>query len=254
MGDLRVSFDGRASTVPIDQSLGFGRTNLDRNGSVGWGYEGRFLELGSDPSIHRLWGEVVWRHELWCVRALGHRNPLVIVLPATPPIELRAHTDDERRDGAPPELLAIAQPTFKVQCQVGGRSFELSCRSEASTWDRRPMQLSGADTLDIGSHVAETITEAEYRVLRAMARDYIDRSASSDTLPRSLTYVRIRHELDLQTERQAISAVERLVRRFRDGGLLSPSVGASEQRDAVCELAVRHGVIERLDQKYGVRL
>jgi len=254
MGDLRVNFEGRASTIPTGESLGFGRTNLDRGGTVGWGYDGRFLELGSDPSIHRVWGELVWRHELWCVRALGRSNPLTVLLPASPPIELRAHTDDERRDGAPPELLAVAQPCFNVRCSVGDRSFELSCSSEPSRWDRVPTELSGASTIEIGTQVAETITEAEYRVLRVMAREFIDGRRSPGSAPRSLAYSRIRLALDLQTERQAISAVERLVRRFRDGGLLAASVGAAEQRDAVCELAVRHGVIDRLDRKYAVRL
>lgn len=252
MGDLRVCFEGRSSSIRVEESLGFGRTNLDRGGSVGWGYEGRFLELGPDPSIHRVWGEFVWRHELWCVRALGNRHPLTVVLPASPSIELRAHTDDERRDGAPPELLAIAQPTFTVHCAVGERSFELSCSADASRWERQSTELSGESTIEVGAQVAETITEAEYRVLRAMAREFIE-GPRNGSAPRSLTYSRIRLALDLQTDRQAISAVERLVRRFRDGGLLPATVGSAEQRDAVCALAVRNGVIERLDRKYAVR-
>lgn len=253
MGDLRVAYDGRAASIRADESLGFGRTNIERGGSVGWGYEGRFIELGPDPAIHRVWGEIVWHHDLWCVRALGRRNPLSVVLPGAPPIELRAHTDDERRDGAPPELLAVTQPRFRVRCSVGAHSFELACSSEVSRWDRPTRGLSGNATIDVGAGVSETITEAEYRVLRTLAREFIDGPSSPESPPRSLSYARVRHALDLQTERQAISAVERLVRRFRDGGLLSPSVGAAEQRDAICDLGVRHGVIDRLDAKYGAR-
>ncbi len=95
------------------------------------------------------------------------------------------------------------------------------------------------------------MTEREFQVLAAMASEFRNTGPRGSSTPQVLSYSRVRRRLDLETERQVVSAVERLVRKFREAGLVPATTPAEMQRHRVCEAAVFHGVIDALEHRYG---
>ena len=255
--ELRVSFDGRRLDLRIEESLGFGRTNLEPGGQVGWGFDGRFLELGEGEHIHRIWGCILWRQGFWCVKALGSVHPVRIELAGGSTVELPPWTSEAQTTGVEPELLAISGGRFRIVLEAGSFTCEIDCDWTPSAQPEEVRVKHGQPTVLLGQSDVDTMSHAEVSVLWVMAREFRERAdgdpaaISRGRPPRALEYSRIRRALGLSSERQATSAVERIVRRFREAHLLAPTLASSEQRDKVCELAVIHQVLDRLVTKYG---
>lgn len=243
-------------TLAENERLGFGRANLGRGG-VGWGYPGRFLELSAEPHIHRRWGEIVRSGDMWCVRNLGTRWPIEVLLPHRGTVSLTPWLDRERALGAAPDSLGISHRSFSIVLQASPSRFELQCEVTGADDESNPGQATGgAPTAGMASEVADSITENEFAVLWAMSKQY--REAAVGTLqpgvsPEPLTYYRVRRMLALSSDRQATAATERLIKRFRDACLLE-HVDPAEQRGAMCSIAVHQGVLAQLEAKYGLPL
>jgi len=242
--------------VPQTESLAFGRTNIERDGLAGWGYEGRFLGLATDGFLHRVWGDFVCKDSMWRVRNLGALWPIRIVLPSGAPVDVMPWLERERRLGSPPDLLGISQGNFEVDLTCGPGHYQLRCVVEGSNdgiEKTLPSQVAGVPTRGLGQEAAESITENEFAVLWAMTKEYreaVDNRVEGRSAPAPLSYLRIRRILGLTSERQATAATERLVRRFREASLLD-RVEAENQREAMCLIAVNQGVLSMLTAKYG---
>lgn len=229
-----------------DQRLGFGRVNAEPGGSKGWGYDGRFLELGPETYIHRIWGDLVWQQGLWHVRSLGSRHPLVVAPEGHRAIELPARDPDGE-----PHQFAVTQRSFEVVAVVGSATFRLECSATDATavGDPSPVAGSGSATVTFGDELASNITATEFRVLWVMAREY--RAVPRRTEPQPLSYSRICRVLGLTTEKQASGAVERMMGRFRELGLVPVELETSQQRDWLCRESVRHGALDSLCLRHG---
>ena len=96
--------------------------------------------------------------------------------------------------------------------------------------------------------MADRVTATEFPVLWTMAKEY--RALPPMATPQPLSYARICRALDL-TEKQAISAVNRAVTRFRAAQLMPDTVTASGQRDWLCRQLVAHEVFDELARRFG---
>lgn len=247
VGELQVRALEQRLVLDEGERLGFGRVNPDAGGTKGWGYDGRFLELGEDGFIHRIWGELVHQHGLWHVRSLGSRHPVLVEPEGQRPIELPA-----RIDGAAPHEFAVTQTRFAVVLAVAAQSFRLECATGGATPadpgpDQRP--VGGGATVLFGDELAANITETEFRVLWVMSREY--RAVPPPAEPSPLSYSRICRALELATEKQAVGAVERMMRRIRNAGLVPPDLATERQRDWLCRQAVAHDAFPTLIERYG---
>ena len=108
--------------------------------------------------------------------------------------------------------------------------------------------MAGSETISLGDELAAGITATEFRVLWVMAREY--RPPSPTTEPAPLSYARICRVLGL-SDKQAISAVERIMKRFRASGAVPAGLPASQQRDWMCRQVVTHGVLDALCDRHG---
>ncbi len=245
MGELQVRAMGQR--IVLDEvegaRLGFGRVNLEPGAVKGWGYDGRFVELSADPLIHRLWGEIAWEGGLWRVRSLGTRDPVVVEPRAHRAIELAPSTIDEA-----PQEFAVTQASFDVLLNVAASSFRLECRRTADADVVAARRASsGSDTVTLREELADCVTPTEFSVLWVMAREYRDASGG---VAEPLSYARIRRELQL-SDKQAVGAVERVVRRVRTAGLVPVDLGSDQQRDWLCRQLVAHGVFDELADRHG---
>lgn len=250
MGSLIVRFNDQRLTLDTDQTLGFGRTVMAPTDRRGWGYPGRFLELDADPLLHRVWGDLVWRHELWCVRSLGARDRVGVQLPGKDVIELEPLRPEDAAEGTEPDLLAVADPEFDVLLANGARTFRIRCEWAGVDADSAPTPLSGPATGSLGSALASSMTEVEYQILWVMAREYRHGTADGRP-PEPLEYSRIARSLGHSSRRPANAAMERLVRRFRTLGLLPDDVEPDAQRQWMCRQAVDHDAFGHLASRYG---
>lgn len=225
------------------ETLGIGRVNAEPGGSKGWGYQGRFLELGDQSYLHRIWAELIWNQGLWRVRSLGTRHPVVVVPADFRPIEL----PPVGPHGTPHEF-AVTQQEFRIVLSVAADTYEIECSSPTEVTvlpiDR---PLSGRATLSLGDELAAGVTATELRVLWVLARDYRSPAVSD---PSPLLYSRICRALAL-SEKQVVGAVERVVRRLRAANVMPASVTPSQQRDWVCREFVTHGAFEVLCDRHG---
>lgn len=244
MGELEVrSGDGRI-VLSSGERLGFGRRNTDPATARGWGYDGRFLELSPHAHVHRIWGELVCEGGRWTVRSLGSIHPVVVVPEGQRPIEL-----GPLRPGAQPSAYAATQPRFDVVLSVGAESFELRCSVKgAAAPPARGRAAAGSDTMTLGLEMADCITPTECAVLWEMCQEF--RSDPPPADPQPVSYSRIMRSLGL-TERQAVSAVARVVQRFRDRDLMPPEVPSTEQRAWLCRQLVTHRVFDELERRHG---
>lgn len=244
--DLEVRANETRLTLSNRERLGFGRVNTEPDGSKGWGYEGRFLELGPQAFIHRVWGDIVSKHGLWHVRSLGERHPVTVVPKGYRPIELPA-----LGTGKVPHEFAVTRSPFTVVLAVGTSSFRIECTSTSDDITvEEPRELRGPTTAALGGELARAITATEFLVLWVMSREY--RSDPPEASPSPLSYTRIRRALQLNSDRQAIAAVERLVKRFRIAGLLPDGLATELQRDWICRQAVAHDLLQLLSDRHGV--
>jgi hypothetical protein len=244
MGELRVRFSGNTVVLAEDDSLGFGRSVVSPSASKGWGYGGRFLELGPSPHLHRIWGEIVWRDHRWIVRSLGDRDPITVVVTGRPRVELPARREGAEAaehpltDGSAALVLSSVQSSFVIECAT-------SDGTPAPTFS---MPSEGDRTTTLGGLLADSIGEQEFRVLWAMSREY--RSGEVND-PQPLSYPRVVLALGLRTEKQASRSVERLKERFVAAGLFPVDVTSERQRDWMCRFAVRHQLLDRLVERFG---
>ena len=235
--------DGRSLRLAEGEALGIGRVNTEPGGSKGWGYEGRFLELGDQTYVHRIWAELIWQQGLWRVRSLGSSNPVVVIPRDFRPIEL----PPVRPHSAPHEF-AVTQQAFRVVLSVRSDTYELECSTpDEVTLPPVERALSGRATMSLGDELAEGITATELRVLWVMARDYRTPGVGE---PAPLSYARICHALGL-SEKQAVSAVERVVKRLRAAGVVPVELPAAQQRDWLCRQLVAHGGFDVLCDRHG---
>ena len=244
MVGLVVRFARQRIEVGEGESVGFGRTCTDPSLPKGWGYRGRFIELGPETHLHRIWGEISPRKGLWFVRALGARHPVTVDVPGRGSVELPACGP-----GCPPAEFAVTSDQFGVVLGVGNAEYRLECSSAPPPAPPPPRIEQGSATSTLGEELAAAITELEFQVLWVMSRDY--REVAAGRPPAPLTYARITRILGLQSERQAVAAVERLTRKFREVGLLPSAVDAGRQRDWICRQAVAHGIVDLLATRFG---
>lgn len=247
MGDLQVRSGEHLLTLRESECVGFGRTNVEPGGSKGWGYEGRFLELGNENYIHRIWGEVRWKQGLWHVRSLGSRHPVIVAPAKFRPIEL-----PPIRDGGAPHEFAVTQQDFAVVLPVAAHRYTIDCSSTTEAeLPAEPAPMLGSATISLGDELAAGITATEFRVLWVMAREYRSPTGSVDPAP--LSYARICRTLEL-SDKQAISAVERIMKRLRAAGVVPADLPAAQQRDWVCRQVITHGVLDSLCDRHGTPL
>ncbi|MHB1138438.1 MAG: hypothetical protein ACYC2O_05725 [Microthrixaceae bacterium] len=246
MGELLVRSGEQRVRLMEGESLGFGRVNTEPGGSKGWGYEGRFLELGEQSYVHRIWAELLWNQGLWRVRSLGARHPVVVVPANFRPVEL-----PPLRPGSPPHEFAVTQQEFRIVLSVAADTYELECASPTEvTLPPAERALSGRATVSLGDELAAGITATELRVLWVLAREY--RTPEEDgAVPAPLSYARICRALGL-SEKQAVSAVERVVKRLRSAQVMLDTVPAAQQRDWLCRQLVVHGGFEVLCDRHGI--
>ena len=83
---------------------------------------------------------------------------------------------------------------------------------------------AGPDTVTLGLEMADCVTATEFAVLWEMSREFRSDPPAAD--PQPLSYSRIMRSLGL-TERQAVSAVARVVQRFRARELMPDEVPAT---------------------------
>lgn len=252
MGELIVRCNGRRTDLLPSQTLGIGRAATKPGEPTGWGYGGRFLELGPDPTMHRIWAELAFRHGLWCIRSLGSRDRVGIKLPGKDVIELDPRRPEDAAQGVPADVFAVNAGRFEVLFACGARSYVLDCEQHApeAVADTAPAPSIGADTASLGGQLASSTTETEYKVLWAMSRDY-RLGAPSGGPPEPLGYARVARLLGHGSQLPAKKAVERLVRRWRTSGLLPEEIGAEAQRDWLCRMAVFHRAFDELRRTYG---
>lgn len=244
MGELEVRYRAGRLVLSVGDRLGFGRCNTDPGTPRGWGYDGRFIELSTDSHLHRIWGEIVSEGGLWTVRALGTIHPVVVVPDGQRPIELAP-----LRDGGEPSAYAATRSRFDVVLSVGSESYELRCAVVGAAATTPPGQAAaGPDTVTLGLEMADCITATEFAVLWEMSREF--RSDPPAAAPAPLSYSRIMRSLGL-TERQAVSAVARVVQRFRAQELMPDEVTATEQRSWLCRQLVAHRVFDELARRHG---
>ena len=247
VGELQIRSGDRRMTLRESERLGFGRTNLEPGGSKGWGYDGRFLEFGDHDYIHRIWGELVWKLGLWHVRSLGSRHPVTVV-----PAEFRPIDLPPLRNGCSPHEFAVTQQDFTIVVAVAADSYSIDCSSTTEAeLPADPVPMIGNETISLGDELAAGITATEFRVLWVMAREYRTPQFSIDPAP--LSYARICRALDV-SDKQAISAVERITKRFRGSGAMPADLPAAQQRDWVCRQVVTHGVLDALCDRHGTPL
>jgi len=250
MNDLSVTYRERITVRP-EEGVAFGRAATTPGATKGWDYDGRFIELGDDPNMHRIWGEIVWRQGLWCVRSLGTRDGLAVQLASGTPIPLGARKRDAGGAWSKPEVLAIAESRFDVLLANGVERYRLSCQWDGLDDDGPDPDLPGQATRSTGEQLAPSITELGYRVLWHMSREY-RLGPPEDRPPQPLSYARVNRALGAAKDsRQAEKTVERLVIRLREAGFLPDSVLSHEQRDWMCRLAVDHGLLQHLEARYG---
>lgn len=247
VGELEIRFEAHRLTLRESEQLGFGRVNLEPGGSKGWGYDGRFLELGDENYIHRIWGELTWKLGLWHVRSLGSRHAVTVAPANFRPIEL-----PPLRNGAAPHEFAVTQQDFAIVVSVAADSYTIHCSSTTdAVLPVDPTPMIGNETISLGDELATGITATEFRVLWVMAREY--RTPNSTVDPAPLSYARICRALEL-SDKAAISAVERIMKRFRASGSVPPDLPAAQQRDWVCRQVVTHGVLDALCDRHGTPL
>lgn len=244
VSELQVRDATSSIVLSKGESLGFGRTAATGSSPKGWGYDGRFLEIGAASHLHRIWGEILWRRDVWVVRSLGERDAIVVVAPGPVRVEL----PPRRVDSAPAEY-AMADGSAILMLSAGGSNFSIGC----STLRRPdlpvvPGPTAGEKTTTLGQMLAGSIGRQEYRVLWVMAREYRDHRSAE---PTPLSYARVVRALDLKTEKQAKAAIERLKARFRVACLLPAEVPPDRQRDWMCRFAVQHRLFEHLAERYG---
>lgn len=244
MAGLVLRFARQRIEVGEGESVGFGRTCTDPGLPKGWGYQGRFIELGAESHIHRIWGEIAQRNGLWFVRALGTRHPVTVDVPGRGSVELPACVP-----GEPPAEFAVANDHFSVVLSVGTSEYRLECSSAPPPAPPPPLVEQGSATSTLGDELAASITELEFGVLWAMSREY--REPVPGRSPAPLTYARIIRMLGLHSERQAVAAVERLTRKFRCVGLLPAGLDPARQREWICRQAVAHGIVDLLVARFG---
>ncbi|CAN5637860.1 hypothetical protein BH10ACT3_BH10ACT3_07940 [soil metagenome] len=245
MSELSIRSGEHRLTLAESERLGFGRVNVEPGGSKGWGYDGRFLELGPQTYIHRIWGELVWKQGLWHVRSLATRHPVIVVPADFRPIEL-----PPMRAGGSPHEFAVTQQDFAIILSVAADSFRIDCSStaEAELASDELSPMAGSVTMALCDELAAGITATEFRVLWVMSREYRSPATSADASP--LSYSRICRALDL-SDKQAISAVERIMKRMRAAGVVPPGLPATQQRDWMCRQVVAHGVLDALGDRHG---
>lgn len=250
MSDLRVKFDGARLSLAPGGSLAFGRTATEPGIAKGWGYSGRFLDLGTDPRIPRVWGDLVWLDGLWGVRSLAAFRGVGVKVGSNAVTELPPWRSAAAARGEDAETLAVTAPEFSIVLSVAIFSFKIDC-----SWDG--LQLSadprssrpGTATLAQGDRVVPMITAYEHQVLWHLAREY-RLGAPSGKAPRPLSYHRIAHAVG-KSDRSTKSAVERLKRKFEEAELITPGVASDDKRDEICHRAVEHMVFELLADRYG---
>lgn len=244
MGELEVRYRAGRLVLSVGERLGFGRCNTDPATPRGWGYDGRFIELSTDSHLHRIWGEIVCEGGLWTVRSLGTLHPVVVVPDGQRPIELAP-----LRDGGAPSAYAATRSRFDVVLSVGSESYELRCAAIGAAAAPAPGQAAaGPDTVTLGLEMADCVTATEFAVLWEMSREFRSDPPAAD--PQPLSYSRIMRSLGL-TERQAVSAVARVVQRFRARELMPDEVPATEQRAWLCRQLVAHRVVDELVRRHG---
>lgn len=243
---MRVWFEGTLIEV-ASEPIGFGRTCTDANSRVGWGYPGRFIEIGDSPQIHRLWGEITPWGSFWSVRSLGSLSPVTVVFP-----DGRRHTlepyGEQRRASEEPDSLIISNRRFSIELEVGSFSTMIDCEiSITPTVDHDVNSPSlGSTTINASMLLAEVITLNEYRVLWALTADL--RNGRSD---KPVSYTRIVRMLGLDSTRQAVAAVERMTRKFREYKVLGESTPPEEQRNVMCRRSIDLGLLRELEARYG---
>lgn len=194
-----------------------------------------------------MWGAFVPSGSGWAVRSLGALHPVVVRRPGLDPVRLEPYGATRRDAGAAPDELAIGGAPLTVHLHVPGAEWVLACEVDpADPGVVSPPVTSGAATVNVGEEVAGGITLLEYRVLWAMCAD---RRAGRGRGP--VSYPRIQRSLRLDSRRQAVGAVERLTRRFRDFGLIPPDTASDDQRRVICERAEDLGVLDALRRRHG---
>ena len=245
MGELQVRAMGQLIVLADGDRLGFGRVNSEPGSTRGWGYDGRFLELSEQSYVHRIWGEIASDAGMWRVRSLGTRHPVTVVPEGHRPMELAP-----RRDDAAPSEFAVTQPSFDIVLSVAAQTFRLECTRSIPAGEMASVGAPalGNRTVTLGEEMADCVTATEFPVLWVMSRQY--RSDPPEAQPAPLSYARICRALDL-SEKQAVSAVARVVRRFRSTGLMPAEVPAASQRDWICRQVVAHAVLVELARRHG---
>ena len=243
-----VRFAGRTLHFGDDEVVGFGRTSGAGDGAVGWGFPGRFIELGPSVEVHRVWGSLVPFAETWRIRSLGSLNPVVVLRPGHLPYRLEPFSDARREAGVPPDELIVSSGSFQVDLRVGRVSATLNCEIDRLHPDPTSVEAarSGAATINLAERLAAEITLLEYRVLWAMSADR-RRGIGSEPV----SYTRIERALSLESQKQAVSAVERLKRRFREFDLLSDEIPSDLQRRIMCERTDDLGLLRLLERRHG---
>jgi len=251
---LWVDFRDSTVVIPEGSAVSFGRATSDPGAPVGWGCGDRFIELAADDHIHRRWGRIRAEREVCFVTNLGSAWAITVILGNAEPIRLKPWTMAARSAGADPDELAVTAEHFTIELRAGASSWELHCR-QSSVTDAAELATptAGQPTRGLRDMVTDSITRNEFRVLWAMSGEFRSAAVTPNTErpPRPLSYTRITRLLDLDSTRQATAAVERLVRRFREGMLLTPDLDPGHQRAALCATAVDLGILDALTAKYG---
>jgi len=243
---IRVRHAGALLEFGDHEAVAFGRSRTRPDDTIGWGFPGRFIELSPSDEIHRVWGAFVPSSTGWAVRSLGALHPVVVLRSGYDPVRLEPFGQQRRSSGAVPDELGVGAGPFAVHLHVPGAEWVLDCAVDGTPTAPDIPLTSGAATVNVGEQVAAGITLLEYRVLWAMSADR--RSGRSS---RPVSYTRIERLLGLDSRRQAVAAVERLTRRFRELGLIPPGTSSDEQRLVICGRAEELGVLDALRRRYG---
>ncbi len=236
---------GSSLTIAEGECLGFGRLNLEPGGTKGWGYQGRFVELAAESYVHRIWADLVWHNGLWHVRSLGARHPVVVVPHGYRPIELPPLPPD-----GSPHQYAVTQQEFEVVLAVAADEYRISCAATVEPLAPEDLGPHGGDrTMTAGGELVGGITATEFQVLWVMAREY--RSDPPVAEPEPLSYARIVRALELTSDKQAVGAVERMMRRFRAADLVPATLPVAQQRDWICRQSIAHGLLDALCEQHG---